>query len=295
MIVAEERRAAPSNSEMMVSLSWVSGREVINCSKLVPVLVPVIWGAGWCMGRSRACCRWVGGGHGTVTVTWSTLPGPDDGRRDCVASVWGVIEWLSAQLWEYGLPHHTHHTDMKRPRESSSNTPLPSDIADRPAKRLPAKRAKASQACTSCRKHKTRCELLESASYNSRCHRCDVLSITCSFESDALPMKAADNSPMTTVRRRLLDTILCTPQSNSDKCLAPTQSEIPGSTPRSITTSPWEFLKVPGMPDWTATPMLAMLTLSKMACKDQPIIQPMTNLAFTEVLTNDQRQYLLSL
>jgi hypothetical protein len=35
--VADEGRAAPSNSEMMVSLPGVSGREVIKCSK--PALV----------------------------------------------------------------------------------------------------------------------------------------------------------------------------------------------------------------------------------------------------------------
>jgi hypothetical protein len=43
LTVAEEGRAAPSNSEMMVSLSGMSGRVFTNCSKLVMVLVICIW------------------------------------------------------------------------------------------------------------------------------------------------------------------------------------------------------------------------------------------------------------
>lgn len=41
--------------------------------------------------------------------------------------------------------------------------------------------------------------------------------------------------------------------------------------------------------------MLAMLTLSKMARTEQPMIQPVSNLTFSEVLTGDQRRYLLRL
>jgi hypothetical protein len=193
---------------------------------------------------------------------------------------------------------------MRRPRESSSsNTSPPCSVPpcsvqpgnnDPSTTRPPAKRPKTSQACTSCRKHKTRCELLDSA-LRSRCHRCDVLSITCSFETNApTPSQAADSpSPVSVLRQRLLNAILSTPQSNSDKCLEQTPSDARCSSPRSTATSPWELLKVPGIPDWSATPMLAMLTLSKMARTEQPVIQPVSNLTFTEVLTDDQRQYLL--
>jgi hypothetical protein len=184
---------------------------------------------------------------------------------------------------------------MKRPREGSSNTAVPSCSSDVSTIRPPAKRSKTSQACTSCRKHKTRCELPTSASLLSRCHRCDVLSITCSFETNAPPIPAADDSPLAVARRRLFDAILSPPQSNSDKCLEQTQSDASSSSPRSAATSPWGFLKVPGIPDWTATPMLAMLTLSKMTRTEQPMIQPVASLAFTKVLTGDQRRYLLSL
>lgn len=190
---------------------------------------------------------------------------------------------------------------MKRQREGSSNSAVPSGSNDACTTRPSAKRPKTSQACTSCRKHKTRCELLESASLLSRCHRCHVLSITCSFET-APPVQAAatqptgdqTHSPLAVIRRRLFDAIFC-PQINSEKCSEQSQSDAPSSSPRSTPTSPWGFLKVPGIPDWTATPMLAMLTLSKMARTDQPIIQPVANLTFAEVLTCDQKRYLLNL
>ena len=180
---------------------------------------------------------------------------------------------------------------MKRPRDDPPNTPVPSDATDRSTstKRLPAKRAKANQACASCRKNKTRCELLEPMNL-SRCHRCNVLSITCSFETNAppAPVQAADDSPHTLSRRQILNSFLSIPR-------CPVESAILDSTPSSTVTSPWEFLKVPGIPDWTATPMLAMLTLSKMACDAPPAIQSVSSLAFTEVLTSDQRHHLLCL
>ncbi|TFK48539.1 hypothetical protein OE88DRAFT_1664416 [Heliocybe sulcata] len=51
----------------------------------------------------------------------------------------------------------------------------------------PAKRKKSRQACVACRKHKTRCESLETDYQTLRCHRCNVLAIPCSFEtSDAV-------------------------------------------------------------------------------------------------------------
>jgi Fungal Zn(2)-Cys(6) binuclear cluster domain len=192
------------------------------------------------------------------------------------------------------------HSGMRRPRESSSsNTAVPPcsvQPSDLSTTRPPAKRPKTSQACVSCRKHKTRCELLDSE-IRSRCHRCDVLSITCSFETNAPPTQAAEYSPShrSVVRQRLLNAILSNPQSNSDKCLEQTPSDTRCSSPRSTATSPWELLKVPGIPDWSVTPMLAMLTLSKMARTEQPMIQPVSNLTFAEVLTGDQRQYLLRL
>ncbi|KAF8209579.1 hypothetical protein K438DRAFT_2012292 [Mycena galopus ATCC 62051] len=55
------------------------------------------------------------------------------------------------------------------------------------------KRAKSIKACVSCRKHKTRCEILDGSVSLVQCHRCKVLSLACSYEtqrpvvSDPLP------------------------------------------------------------------------------------------------------------
>ncbi|KAH8999076.1 hypothetical protein EDB92DRAFT_922497 [Lactarius akahatsu] len=191
---------------------------------------------------------------------------------------------------------------MKRPREDSSDTPSPSGLNSAATERPSAKRNKASRACTSCRKHKTRCELFEPSSHHSRCHRCDVLSIACSFETNAPSNPLVNSTPntVTNARRHVFKPAFSAPGQGTNKCdeptCEPTQSELLGSTPRSNMVSPWEFHKVPGIPDWTAAPMLAMLTLSKMvASKDRPTVWPGTNPVFTEVLSGDQRRHLLSL
>ncbi|KAG7097418.1 hypothetical protein E1B28_004765 [Marasmius oreades] len=62
---------------------------------------------------------------------------------------------------------------MKRSREDSN--PSSSSVKA-------AKRSKSVQACTSCRKHKTRCEVLDTTSTAIRCHRCKTLDIPCSYE-----------------------------------------------------------------------------------------------------------------
>ena len=186
---------------------------------------------------------------------------------------------------------------MKRPREDSSDEPSPSGpnsatlSAIVTTERPPAKRNKASRACTSCRKHKTRCELFEPSSQHSRCHRCDVLSIACSFETNAPSNLVADRPTVTNRPHHAIpNTGFFAPGDE------PTQSELLGSTSRSNAVCPWEFHKIPGMPDWTAAPMLAMLTLSKIvSSKDRPTVRPVTNPVFTDVLSGDQRQHLLAL
>ncbi|KAJ3740190.1 hypothetical protein DFH05DRAFT_1406158 [Lentinula detonsa] len=67
---------------------------------------------------------------------------------------------------------------MKRQREnSSSSSGGPSTSTSRPAKR-----AKSFQACSSCRKHKQRCEILDGIDQKViRCHRCKVLEVDCSY------------------------------------------------------------------------------------------------------------------
>ncbi|KAJ6588290.1 hypothetical protein B0H19DRAFT_1098634 [Mycena capillaripes] len=67
---------------------------------------------------------------------------------------------------------------MKRVATPSNETPAP-------------KRTKASQACSQCRKQKSRCEILDvhppsGGPVTIRCHRCKVLGVVCSFETSDL-------------------------------------------------------------------------------------------------------------
>ncbi|KAJ7061025.1 hypothetical protein C8F01DRAFT_179634 [Mycena amicta] len=55
-----------------------------------------------------------------------------------------------------------------------------------------SRKSKAIQACTSCRKHKTRCELLDTTSDPVQCHRCQVIGIHCSYEETLLPSGVPD-------------------------------------------------------------------------------------------------------
>ncbi|KAJ7792681.1 hypothetical protein B0H14DRAFT_2930159, partial [Mycena olivaceomarginata] len=58
---------------------------------------------------------------------------------------------------------------MKRSRENKDDSA-----------RGGTKKPKSIQACTSCRKHKTRCEILDPSRSPVRCHRCQVLTLQCS-------------------------------------------------------------------------------------------------------------------
>ncbi|KAI0068692.1 hypothetical protein BV25DRAFT_1817603 [Artomyces pyxidatus] len=181
---------------------------------------------------------------------------------------------------------------MKRSHETSQGSPTTASSPDTPtdsSKRSSSKRTKSSQACTSCRKHKTRCELLDSNSYLSRCHRCEVLSISCSFETNAPPRAhPIDESPQATFRRQFAAAVLSHPSKNGDD---------PSSEAHSGrgNCSPWDFIRIAGIDDWTATPVLAMQTLSRAACPEQPSVYPNgTSFTFSEIITNDQRRYLLN-
>src|ERR1700675_4069370 len=63
------------------------------------------------------------------------------------------------------------------------------DQQRKPESRVPGpiKRPKSNQACASCRRHKTRCEQLEGDLSVLRCHRCNVLNMSCSFETLLTP------------------------------------------------------------------------------------------------------------
>ncbi|EIW76212.1 hypothetical protein CONPUDRAFT_168789 [Coniophora puteana RWD-64-598 SS2] len=95
------------------------------------------------------------------------------------------------------------------------------------------KRPKAAQACLSCRKHKTRCEMLEGDNSGSHCHRCKVLSLPCSFDAtNATPASAASDSASTSA--------LLPPQTTHTQDRASTTTYRSGSKSANQSASPYD-------------------------------------------------------
>jgi hypothetical protein len=133
--------------------------------------------------------------------------------------------------------------------------------------RIQTKRPKSSQACSACRKHKTRCELLDGPSEGPyRCHRCKVLNMSCSFESSDFtpPLPITSPSPPAGLLPPR-STYISEPARISPPNISnnnPTSKKdahsvkIEDLLPQP--PKPWGFVKVPGGFDWTTTPMLAI-------------------------------------
>ncbi|KAJ7684099.1 hypothetical protein DFH06DRAFT_970105 [Mycena polygramma] len=102
-----------------------------------------------------------------------------------------------------------------------------------------AKRAKTAQACASCRKNKTRCEILDHSSSPVRCHRCKVLSIECSYEHTRV------QTPAHLVSRPPVPALF--------------EANASGDQPHTATMKPrlWSFISQSHTIDWSA-PMLAI-------------------------------------
>lgn len=188
---------------------------------------------------------------------------------------------------------------MKRTRDPRAEKP------DEYASYLQMKRPKANQACSSCRKHKTRCELLdaaESTSNSGRCHRCKVLNIACSFDNpDSLPVASGSTPRPAVLLSRGLPTDACpdTPPRGTTP-IVPKAEMTDGALSRKTIRpqdlvpaplTPWGFLKAPGGFDWTANPMLALQELSRRP--QTPHSDP--SVPLSGIITHDQKQYLLEM
>ncbi|KAJ7856622.1 hypothetical protein B0H13DRAFT_2672973 [Mycena leptocephala] len=162
---------------------------------------------------------------------------------------------------------------MKRTVPSSNENP-------------PPKRSKASQACASCRRQKSRCEILDvrpapGAPVTIRCHRCKVLGVQCSFETsdlihfapkttsqtppDASAASSGERSPAPVSDSYGGLNTLATVASSRLNAEEVTFNSIPGQ----FGMSPEDLVPTPTTPiwgsvsrvDWTATPMLAIQEL----------------------------------
>jgi hypothetical protein len=159
---------------------------------------------------------------------------------------------------------------MKRVSATSSDGPAP-------------KRTKASQACASCRRQKSRCEILDVRSQSGapvtiRCHRCKVLSIECSFETSDLihflPKPTTPVPPLSPAVSNVgtpldsyggLNTLAAVASSRPNAAEPVAVNSIPnryGMLPEDLvptaTTPIWGCVS---RVDWTATPMLAIQEL----------------------------------
>ncbi|KZT21571.1 hypothetical protein NEOLEDRAFT_740853 [Neolentinus lepideus HHB14362 ss-1] len=138
----------------------------------------------------------------------------------------------------------------------------------------PTKRRKSRQACVACRKHKTRCETLDNDSRLRRCHRCDVLSILCSFENSDIVLD--NSSPYGTSAEGPESPSTALPSESKDQapsaCLPPSllspASYIPASRePHEWSNSLTAEALLADRPtdsesfDWIGVPMLAMQEL----------------------------------
>ncbi|KAJ7016007.1 hypothetical protein C8F04DRAFT_1167512 [Mycena alexandri] len=110
-------------------------------------------------------------------------------------------------------------------------------------------------ACTSCRKHKTRCELLDTATKPVQCHRCTVIGLHCSYGETLTPTVADSQQPPPANPPKGQPVY----SYNKPRPELPFPSRMPSSTDYI-----WEFVgQDRDLIDWSA-PMLAIRNLAKL-------------------------------
>lgn len=189
----------------------------------------------------------------------------------------------------------------------------------------PAKRAKAAQACLSCRKHKTRCEVLDGES-GVQCHRCNVLNLTCSFEDTKCSIGTSSSrvTDIPKVDRRTsvpassskasevvldgsFDPSKGLPKSwespapdspSSFRDQLPDKVEVDFSDPKRLLPEqqrPWGLLKLPGGFDGTTVPMLAMQALIRSGVNGEDALKSKIQQSLFHVLGRERIQFLTAI
>ncbi|KAF7366711.1 hypothetical protein MSAN_00929200 [Mycena sanguinolenta] len=164
---------------------------------------------------------------------------------------------------------------MKRSRESKDDS----------ARGAP-KKPKSIQACASCRKHKTRCEILDPSKSPVRCHRCKTLTLQCSYEETILPTASTSRPPVT---------------ESAESSKKPTPLNAMTTYPATLppTDRIWSFVteEHKGI-DWSA-PMLAIQRLTQLPfahvdlSTEPPPILPAGDLTLSQILSDEQKLHLL--
>ncbi|KIY70374.1 hypothetical protein CYLTODRAFT_488173, partial [Cylindrobasidium torrendii FP15055 ss-10] len=183
---------------------------------------------------------------------------------------------------------------MKRARDSNSKD-APEAGPSSSSGRGRSKRSKI-QACTSCRRHKTRCEVLDSfVDGVVRCHRCKVLNSTCSYETmdkalflDQPPSPSPGSSDRSEAFLSNTTGVFTRRPSTSAASL---DTVLDDPFPRADIM--WSF--IPQSLDWS-TPMAALQELCKQTAQPPP---PPLLLAqdqsIGDILTRHEEEHLLSI
>jgi hypothetical protein len=199
---------------------------------------------------------------------------------------------------------------MKRQRENASSGPSEASASSGRS----VKRAKSVQACASCRKHKTRCEILDIIDQQAiRCHRCKVLDQDCSYQE--MDRSIFENLRPSTVAAAK------EPESRSQSVRhevqlemipgysgTPTPANAPGSSNASLPTDIfpnkphllWDFIRAPHASlDWS-TPLhtigeLVKQTLASSETHTYPPPPRIPNDSLDSILLPDQILYLTTM
>lgn len=212
-------------------------------------------------------------------------------------------------------------------RDMIQNEPMVGSKRAHSPRPAPAKRAKAAQACLSCRKHKTRCEMLDGDNAGAQCHRCKVLSLSCSFED------GSGQSPgPSSARGQQSD---CPAQPNIDRRSSVPLSKKPqdlpiddtrrhskvwGNThtdtlppfrapPRDVDEvellhperllpekqSPWGFLKLPGGFESNMVPILSIHALARSGTNTAEPSRSKVDQTLLHILGREQVKYLVDM
>ncbi|KAK0491443.1 hypothetical protein IW261DRAFT_89036 [Armillaria novae-zelandiae] len=178
------------------------------------------------------------------------------------------------------------------------------------------KRRKASQACASCRRHKTRCELPEDIGSISghrgqlRCHRCKVLNVECSFEtSNIIHVKSKINnaSTSTILLPATLDPSAASTSTSDTSRAAPYPAPVASARElriEDLLPGPQTLMgpaPAPGCFDWTTAPMLAIRELANQResttaqARSSPSSNQSSDESLSSILTSTQKTWLLQI
>jgi len=192
----------------------------------------------------------------------------------------------------------------------------------------PAKRAKAAQACLSCRKHKTRCEMLDRDNSGAQCHRCKVLSLSCSFEhgsgqspgpssahgqqSECSAQPTIDRRSSVQLPKKPRDVPMDDTMKQHPKGWGDTFSDTPlpfRAPPREVEEvelldpqrllpekhSPWGFLKLTGGFESTMVPILAIQALTRNGTSTAEPSRTKVDQTLFHVLSREEVKYLVDM